>query len=242
MILVAHSKSLSLALFCIAALASLHALADTCHPAPTPGKAQYLIGYGSLMEEASRQHTAPNSGEALPVRVQGFQRTWIATGSPAGFSTTYLGVSAKPSAVMNAVLFVVSDEADMASLDQREVSYCRSRIGSAQVTRLDAPPVPEGEIWIYVNQREHTALPSQHYPIVQSYVDIFLSGCLQVERKYRIDGFAKECLRTTHGWSKHWVNDRIYPRRPFAYQPNASAIDALLNSELPAFFQAIRIE
>lgn len=242
MIRMACSKTVSLVLLCIAALASLHALADTCHPAPTPGKAQYLIGYGSLMEKASRQHTAPNSGEALPVRVQGFQRTWIATGSRVGFSTTYLGVSAKPSAVMNAVLVAVSDEADMASLDQREVSYCRARVGSVQVTSLDVPPVPEGEIWIYVNQREHAAPPSQRYPIVQSYVDIFLSGCLQVERKYRIDGFAKECLRTTRGWSKHWVNDRIYPRRPFAYQPDAGAIDALLNSELPAYFRAIRIE
>jgi hypothetical protein len=39
------------------------------------------------------------------------------------------------------------------------------------------------------------------------------------------DSFTQEFIRTTSGWNANWVNDRLYPRRPFIYAPNASAID-----------------
>ena len=35
-------------------------------------------------------------------------------------------------------------------------------------------------------------------------------------------------MLTTTGWNANWVNDRIYPRRPFIYAPGASAIDKIL--------------
>jgi len=38
------------------------------------------------------------------------------------------------------------------------------------------------------------------------------------------------------------MNDRIYPRRPFIYQPKAGRIDQLLKEHLPQYFQHIRIE
>jgi hypothetical protein len=47
---------------------------------------------------------------------------------------------------------------------------------------------------------------------------------------------------TTQGWSTHWVNDRIYPRRPFMYQPSAGEIDQRLNTLLPEIVDAIKIE
>lgn len=226
----------------LAALASAGAHADDCHPQPSPGASQFIVGYGSLMQDVSRRQTAPDAGEARPVRVRGFQRAWLAKGAPVGFSTTYLGVAAKPEAVMNAVIFAVRDAAEMASLDRREVSYCRARVPAAQMAPLDGGPVPDGEAWVYVNQPERAAPPSAAFPIVQSYVDIFLSGCLHLERKFRLDGFARECVRTTAGWSRHWVNDRLFPRRPFEHQPDAGAIDRLLDEEVPEYFRAMRIE
>ena len=60
-----------------------------CHPDAEQGKNPYIVGYGSLLEWASRQRTAPAAGEALPVRVQGFRRAWIARGSSPGFSTAF---------------------------------------------------------------------------------------------------------------------------------------------------------
>jgi hypothetical protein len=72
-------------------------------------------------------------------------------------------------------------------------------------------------------------LPSPQFPMVQSYVDICVNGCLEVEGKYATAaGFTTEFIATTEAWSRYWVNDRIYPRRPFIYVPNASKIDAAL--------------
>ncbi|MEW5891523.1 MAG: gamma-glutamylcyclotransferase family protein [Pseudomonadota bacterium] len=214
---------------------------DACHPLPTPGTPQYLVGYGSLMEEASRLRTAPSARTALPVRVQGFRRAWIAQGSPVGFSTTFLGVTAHAKSSMNAVLFALADEVELANMDAREAGYCRVALAPQQLTPLTGT-LPEGEVWLYVNKPDRAAPPSRRFPIVQSYVDIFLSGCLQIERQHQLAGFAEECVTSTAGWSRHWVNDRIHPRRPFAHQPNAGAIDALLQRKLPDYFQAIRIE
>jgi len=54
--------------------------------------------------------------------------------------------------------------------------------------------------------------------------------------------FVDECVRTTDGWSKHWVNDRPMPRRPYIYQPMAFEIDKQLKRLLPELFENIEIE
>ncbi len=77
---------------------------QACHPAIDPLKPQYTVGYGSLMEDSSRRRTAHNTGEALPVLVSGFERSFNARGSEIGFSTTYLGVTVDPSASMVATV------------------------------------------------------------------------------------------------------------------------------------------
>lgn len=215
---------------------------EPCNVAPDPALPQYIIGYGSLMEEASRLKTTPQAGEALPVSVTGFRRGWIAQGSAVGFSTTFLGVTSEPAARMNAVLYSVPGETAVATLDRRESGYCRVAVAAKQITPLSGQLSATAQIWLYASPADKAHAPSRRFPIVQSYVDVFLSGCLQVEQRYQLDGFARECVQTTQGWSKHWVNDRIYPRRPFVYQPNAGRIDELLSEEVPKAFAAIRIE
>jgi hypothetical protein len=44
--------------------------------------------------------------------------------------------------------------------------------------------------------------------------------------------FAEQFIRTCSDWKTPWINDRIYPWRPFIYVPRASQIDALLRKEL----------
>lgn len=215
---------------------------DACHPAVNPGLPQYIIGYGSLMEETSRLRTTPDAGPAAPVEVRGFRRSWISRGTSVGFSTTFLGVTPVNRAKINGVVYGVSGAGEVADTDKRESGYCRERVPPDRITMLDGNVVPGGEIWIYVNSRGNDHGPTTSYPIVQSYVDIFLSGCLQMQDQFNLPGFARECILTTHGWSSHWVNDRIFPRRPFIYQPNAGRIDRLLQREIPRFFHAIRIE
>ncbi len=214
-----------------------------CNAAPDASRPQYIVGYGSLMEDESRKRTSPNAGIAHPVEVAGYRRGWFARGQPVGFSTTYLGVVPDRANHLTAVIYRV-DPAELAATDRREISYCRMRVASADVKPLEreSSAAPEGQTWIYVNRPRSVATPSAEYPIVQSYVDIFISGCLEQEERFGLAGFARECIATTTDWSAHWVNDRIHPRRPFADQPRAGQIDTLLSSELPDQFARIRIE
>lgn len=214
-----------------------------CNVAPDAGQPQYIVGYGSLMQDESRKRTSPQAGPAHPVEVTGYRRGWFARGDPLGFSTTYLGVAPVTHARINAVVYQV-EPAELLATDRREASYCRRAIPLANIKLLETTPwhMAAGQAWIYVNKPEAIATPSARYPIVQSYVDIFVSGCLEQEQRFGVEGFARQCLATTGDWSEHWVNDRLYPRRPFIHQPRARQIDALLAGQLPQYFAHIRIE
>lgn len=215
-----------------------------CHPSVDPQKPQYTVGYGSLMEDASRRRTAPNTGEALPVLVTGFERSFNARGSEIGFSTTYLGVTAVADASMIAAVYRVFNAEDIIATDAREEQYCRVGVQSGKMQMLDGSSVQEhGQYWIYVNKPEAVMPATERFPLVQSYVDIFLTGCQQLGRRANVfqGDLMRECILTTKGWSQHWVNDRIFPRRPFFHQPNAGAIDRVLQQNVTEF-KHIKIE
>ena len=213
-----------------------------CNAAPDPAKAQYIIGYGSLMQNESRQRTTPNANISYPVKVNGYQRGWFTKGSKVGFSTTFLGVVQSKESALNAAIYTI-DVTEISTMDKREFSYCRLAVEPANYSLLKQDiPLSPGQAWIYVNKPNTIATANRHYPIVQSYVDIFLSGCLELEQRFELKDFAKQCLATTSNWSTQWMNDRIYPRRPFIYQPKARQIDQLLKEHLPQYFQHIRIE
>lgn len=217
--------------------------ATECRASPDPARPQFVIGYGSLMQDDSRQRTSPNAGPAHPVELSGYERGWFERGSPVGFSTTYLGVRVDASRRMNAVAYEI-DRRELAATDARESSYCRSAVARDSIAPLDPEfSLPgDAEVWIYVTDPARIAAPDARYPIVESYVDVFLSGCLEQAERFRLKDFARECIATTSGWSEHWVNDRIYPRRPFVFEPRAGEIDRLLSSSLPGDFARIRIE
>jgi hypothetical protein len=213
----------------------------TCNLQPDPKAIQYIVGYGSLMQDESRRRTAPEAGPAYPVKVTGWRRGWFARGVGVGFDTTYLGIVLDREAEFNAVIYQIKDITELMATDQRESFYCRKQLQETDFTLLtDAAPIPRGQVWIYVSNPAPTVTPE--YPIVQSYVDIFISGCLEQGQRFQLAEFAKQCVKTTTGWSANWVNDRIYPRRPFMFQPKASQIDRLLRDEIPEYFKEIRIE
>lgn len=217
--------------------------ASACRPEVDASRPQFVLGYGSLMEHASRKRTSPRAGPAHPVELAGFRRGWFERGDSVGFSTTYLGVRPDAGSRMNAVVYAVEVE-ELAATDSRESSYCRTSIPLADIaTRDDAFALPrDAQAWIYVTDPRRIAPPDARYPIVESYVDVFLSGCLEQQERFHLKDFARECIATTSGWSEHWVNDRIYPRRPFVHQPRAREIDLLLSQSLPSYFGRIRIE
>jgi hypothetical protein len=214
-----------------------------CNAAPDASRSQYIIGYGSLMQEESRKRTSPRAGPAHPVEIKGYRRGWFARPETVSFSTTFLGVRPDRDSHLNAVIYQV-DAAELRATDKREASYCRESVASPDIKALEGNsfPAPDGQAWIYVNKPDRVGAPDSRYPIVQSYVDIFLSGCLEQEQRFGLPEFSRECLSTTSDWSEHWVNDRIHPRRPFVHQPRAGQIDNLLARQLPEYFSHIRIE
>jgi hypothetical protein len=131
-------------------------LADEhCHPKIDPQVPQYVIGYGSLMENASKARTAPDTGANLPVMVTGYERSWHLRGSGAGFGATYLGVQVKAGAPMVAALYREFTAQDILDTDQREFDYCRGEVDPGALRMLDGSAVPvPGQIWIYVSKPE----------------------------------------------------------------------------------------
>jgi len=216
--------------------------ADDCHPPIDPSVPQYMIGYGSLMQAASKLSTQPDAGINLPVLVTGFQRAWNTHGV---YPTTYLGVQPSRSARMAAALYRDFPKEGKLLSDAREIDYCRAAVPPATIKMLDGSNLPSpSQIWIYVNKPDTLAYPDAQNPIVQSYVDIFITGCLELQERVadRSIDFVEACVRTTEGWSKHWVNDRLMPRRAYHHQPRAFEIDQHLQRLLPALYVDIEIE
>jgi cation transport regulator ChaC len=205
---------------------------------------QYIFGYGSLIEQASRMRTAPAARYILPARVRGYVRGWWARTGSIGFTTTFLGAVPKPTASINGVVYAVT-EAELKASNDREEGYTPTDITSA-LEMLTGGPAPKGNVWMYVNDFKpgqlKKSLPTAQIPIVQSYVDICLTGCLQIEEGFpATTGFAAEFITSTLEWSKYWENDRVNARRPFTTVPLSSKIDELLQGHLPTLFAEIQL-
>ena len=93
-----------LTLFSFLLLLAHPILAKTpCHPLPLFWKAQYIVGYGSLLNEASKQQTCPRVGKNVPIFLTGYARRWNAE----VHSNRYLGVSPSMHEKISAVYFQV---------------------------------------------------------------------------------------------------------------------------------------
>ena len=201
--------------------------------AETSTRPQYVFGYGSLIERESRIATWPSAEYAWPVIVKGVARGWFDQTEVPSWNPTYLGGVAKPGAQCNGVIFPVTP-AEFASYVQRETGYEPTKIDGTQITMLDgSSAAPNGDIWYFATRQQR--FPSKDHPIVQSYVDVCLDGCLEIEAMYPLAkqaNFAEFFIKTTSYWGQPWINDRIYPWRPFVYVPRAFAIDALIRQVL----------
>jgi hypothetical protein len=159
-------------------------------------------------------------------------------------SPTVLGGVADTGAECNGVIFRVTP-AEFGSYSQREIGYEPTKIDSSRITMLDGgSALPDGDIWYFASTRKR--FPSEEHPIVQSYVDVCLNGCLEIEAMYPLAKeahFAEHFIKTTSNWGPPWINDRIYPWRPFVYVPRASAIDTLIKNVLgQEMFAQIRLK
>ena len=219
---------------------SFQALANptTCNQTPAQGSNNYIIGYGSLMERESRMSTNPNAKLAEPILIKNFERLFGHSGG--NYKTTFLTLIEKNGAKVNGVYYAVTLE-DILKTDQREKSYCRVKIDHKNLDLYGRKVKLENtNFWVYAANAERLQKPTTTHPIVQSYVDIFLNGCFQIQEEFKLESFAKDCVETTKEWSEHWVNDRIHPRRPFAIA-NAMKIDQLLSKYFTNYYN-LKIE
>ena len=231
------NKSIKLTIAIVCILFIQNSFADIkCNQAVNTKKNNFMIGYGSLMENQSRQRTNPEATNVYPIEVKGFKRTWGK--SNANYKTNFLTLVKNANASLNAVYYPI-DAKSIKNTDTRENSYCRILVPKKDLTSLGLNHLPDGDYWVYAQKDNKLDLPSKKYPIPQSYVDIFLNGCIQIENTFEAKGFLNKCITETAGWpkaeEKAWINDRLYPRRP-AGVPNFFQIDSLLSTNFKGYY------
>ena len=210
----------------------------------------FMFGFGSLMNTKSRTSSDPAAIAAIPVRVSakvGYVRRWNFQHGMA--QLTALGVEAvldgQTGCTINGVVTPIkgAGNGSSATLPQavleREVGYSPVPIDASMCEFLSWAKLPQGStIWLFVPNGPSDSPPghglcpaSFHHPILQSYVDICILGCLEQSRE-----FAIEFIKSTRGWDGPWLNDRKVPRRPWVHQPKYKVVDNLLMEVIPNEF------
>jgi cation transport regulator ChaC len=185
---------------------------------------QYIFGYGSLICSDSRNRTGI-SGMAHPVEVSGIARRWSL--QTPEWPATAVSAHSVPGALCNGVYFAV-DQANLELFDQREMGYDRVEVEWRNVAALSDHALPtQGALWTYVGR--NTGKPSQDKPIMQSYLDVIMDGCLSYG-----EDFACRFTQQTELW-QHLIDDRHNPQypRPLKDHKHLPNIDQILQSQLP---------
>lgn len=181
-----------------------------CRPGVSSKHINYVVGYGSLMNKDSRTITVPEAKYASPVLVKNFERIWASRGNKSG--ATFLLAVPNKGYVMNAIYYE-SKASDISATDLRESSYCRVKIPRKDLLPLGVKSLPKGDYWMYVKDFKDAEFPTRDFPILQSYADIFMTGCLQTQADFNLTEFGQLCFNTTYNWDlANWLYDRTNPQ------------------------------
>ncbi|WP_320825620.1 gamma-glutamylcyclotransferase family protein [Reinekea sp.] len=184
----------------------------------------FIFGYGSLICSDSRSRTGV-SGPAHPIEVQGIARKWSV--HVPDYAATAVGAHSDAQGHCNGVFFAV-DEDNLSRFDGREKGYRRIQVPWAAVQSTSTAELPAlGTLWAYVGTSQ--AAPHAQRPIMQSYLDVILNGCLN----YGPD-FARRFTELTGQW-QYLVNDRAQPTypRPLKSHGRLPEIDQVMLDHLP---------
>ena len=80
-------------------------------------------------------------------------------------------------------------------------------------------------VWLYVPLPSQTMTADENHPLLQSYVDTVLQGCLE----WGGEAMAENFIVSTDGWSSYYLNDTPSSRRPWLFRKQYATIDALLS-------------
>lgn len=202
------------------------------------GATFWCVGYGSLMNRQTRASMM----RIIPITLKGFRREWSyrnwgSTASveqmqrKAGFSpSTALNVVQQDDAQMCAVLVEESLDS-LPSLDLRESGYDRLSLRQTQIEPIvssqEVTWTQDQDFFIYQSKVVNHHLADEDYPILQSYVDVVISGILS----HFSSETAVEFVRSCGGFDRPIYNDRaepIYPRALSLSTEELGMIDAIL--------------
>lgn len=190
----------------------------------------HVFAYGSLINAESRRRSLAYRS-VHRARLLGYRRGWYTQVQTNG--ATGLGLVSDADAQCNGVLIEL-DKRELQNVDARELpySYERVAIAPASVSTQSKNVDPGVPLWTYLTP--NIELPSDECPIIQSYVDVILSGCLAFDRE-----FAREFVQTTSAWDSPWLDDRARPRYPYALDQTElePVIDSVLCEILPDPFR-----
>lgn len=127
-------------------------------------------------------------------------------------------------------------------IDQRESGACYHvrRIAADKVSCYSCADRHHDNklpIYCYCCCQRSASQASQHHPIVQSYLDVCLTGTLEIDELLASTDyqFSRDFIASINFWSgQHWLNDRLYKYRPTIFVAQAHLINRLLVEMLPA--------
>lgn len=193
----------------------------------------YMFGYGSILYSACRAETdRGETSKVIPVVVRSLQRCWSVD---TDWDITTLGIKKEKDARVNGILVAISNES-FDAYRKRESHYTPYFLHEKDIEFLadtaDRADIKEAFCWL----SPVITPPREEFPIVQSYLDVVLRGCMEVDEMLgnKNDEFVGEFLATTKGWQGPWVNDRANPSYIRALDYNTvkpaviERIDALL--------------
>ena len=215
--------------------------------------ADYVFGYGSIINNLSRKSTlqcvsdsstvADNTDHTVFATLSakfGYRRCWCYRSST-GFTALglkYYGAEHEDNRCgqngIGGVLFLVPSAAALSAFDIREAGYRRISVPYEYFNIADSSDVlttssaklaiSAGRIWTYIPEENRTADPDENFPLLQTYIDTCIRGCLEWGGTSSVSEF----LITTFGWNEFYLNDAPMSRRPWLHRPQYSVIDKCL--------------
>ena len=214
---------------------------ESCFPTINKSEPQYIIAFGSLMQSAAREKKLNKAEVEFPVWVRGYERGWFARDTIRAVQKTALAVKPEPGKKFNGLL-LQSSSSQIASIDRGDAIMCREKIDSRKLQAMTSAKLPErGQFWIYTARKANIKKPAGQFPMLQSEVDVFLTGCIEQAKAFNLSEFSSQCVKSTSGWSLHWNNDRDRPSGKLVTAKRPE-IDQLLEQVEGNLFDRIRQE
>jgi len=187
------------------------------------------FGYGSLVNRATR----PAGEVSYRARLYGWRRVWGHRVLSAQQPSDELERSCCSLSVQKLIDFDIANRknmpfidgvvvtipiTDLPTLDKRETGYDRHAIPSSH---FDLPAECDvDEIHVYVSKPAHQGDATEHFPILQSYIDCVLAGYCEVFEHQGMQRF----VDSTQGWAGVIENERDNPKYPRAVSLPASKL------------------